>query len=976
MILDYEYNKYKREMSISYVDERGHKKVIRRNVSRFKSYKYDENGTLPTWNGKKCSTIWKDGSQFNERTYKFDVKTYIRELSKTDFDLINGTTFPKLYTFDIEVEISKDGSFPEPTEGRMPITTISITNPDFDTIVLGTRDVFDEERIRKKFDEYLENSQYFKSLKVKKKPTFRYIKFDSEEGMLRYFFSNIVAKVPILCGWNSLLFDWMYIVNRVRNHFPNLALSPCSCTGQLVHKSITDLRDNKYIIPVPAHTVILDMMQVIRDEDYVVMPIKESYGLDYIAHESIGINKIEYSGTLQDLYERDYDEYVFYNSIDSVIVQLLDHRFRTMDHIYMYALYCLEKIDKCFSKIATTEALVFQSFYDRGLKIVYEDRDDIERGKLQGAYVKKPIAGLHSWICCNDFASLYPSTIRTCNLSFENYMCNCWDEEKLDTYRNNPEYITVGPNVYKNEGTATQPKMGDFVCDCVDREGLQQYSDTSKYFCSVNGSVYLNDRDYTFRQIQATLKANRDASKYLSKKLEATVYHDMMHILEGRECEDNTYSEDVVNACKKIGLVAENSGDLKKLSETELNDYAHELHKEIVYYSCHEQAMKLLMNSMYGGSSHVSFYWFNMCLANDITGESRNLIHMMEHHIPKFWSENWLKLTHLHKALDIEIDEAAAQRALESSPLITEAIDKHAYHGHSYVVPVYGDTDSIYLSYKWLLDSIKGVDKMSIERKRSILAYLNTEFMDQHNEEFIREYYNTRGGKSTHKFELETIALSGVWLNVKKRYGQILVWKDGNEYDVDDLPLKIKGLEVVKSSFPSKSRSILKHLIKFLLEHADDRYINQKINIEAQKCKQEFYSAPIDEISGAVKINNYDKYVLDDTGAKVKWKPVRSIPWNVRALAQYNQIRQYRNLPGEPIYGGKCSWYITTNSNKENTDYFAFTSHNWPSWAEKYANINKPMMFAQTVLDPINRILTTISLNELHEDGSLQIDLF
>ena len=200
MILDYEYNKYKREMSISYVDERGHKKVIRRNVSRFKSYKYDENGTLPTWNGKKCSTIWKDGSQFNERTYKFDVKTYIRELSKTDFDLINGTTFPKLYTFDIEVEISKDGSFPEPTEGRMPITTISITNPDFDTIVLGTRDVFDEERIRKKFDEYLENSQYFKSLKVKKKPTFRYIKFDSEEGMLRYFFSNIVAKIHILCG--------------------------------------------------------------------------------------------------------------------------------------------------------------------------------------------------------------------------------------------------------------------------------------------------------------------------------------------------------------------------------------------------------------------------------------------------------------------------------------------------------------------------------------------------------------------------------------------------------------------------------------------------------------------------------------------------------------------------------------------------------------------------------------------------------
>ena len=28
-----------------------------------------------------------------------------------------------------------------------------------------------------------------------------------------------------------------------------------------------------------------------------------------------------------------------------------------------------------------------------------------------------------------------------------------------------------------------------------------------------------------------------------------------------------------------------------------------------------------------GGSSHQAFFWFNMDLANDITGEARNLIH-------------------------------------------------------------------------------------------------------------------------------------------------------------------------------------------------------------------------------------------------------------------------------------------------------------------------------------------------------------
>ena len=970
MILDYDYSYKRREMSISYVDERGYKKLIKRNVDRFKTYRYDDNGDLDAWNGRKCVTAWTN------KPSKFDIKTWIRELNKRDQDLIMGRVFPRVYTFDIETMIAPDNSFPEPSEAKMPISTISLVSPEMNTIVLGTRELSEEEQqnISDRFDEYLDNTEFFHELDLKEKPKFKYVRFETEEMMLRYFICNIVSKVPILSGWNCIFFDWYYITTRIKKFYPDLSISLCSCNRSISMKRYTDVRGNDILLPIPTHTLILDMMNVIKDEDYVVLPIKESYSLDYIAHESMNINKIEYDGTLQDLYDKDYPTYVYYNAIDSILVQLINHRFRTLDHIYMYSLYCMEKIDRCFSKIATTEALIFQNFYDRGLKIVYEERDNIVRGKLQGAYVKKPIAGIHSYICCNDFASLYPSTIRTCNLSFENYVGAFWKEDELDKYRYDSHFIVVGPMVYMNDGNAKQPSMGKLLHTFIDYEALKAYQDNTKYFVSVNGCVYKNDKDYTFRQIQTKLKANRDDSKYLSKRLDATVMRALQHKVENKRVDYEEYSSDIIDVCKKIGLDVRSSDDIFKLDDVRV--FIIRLRFEITYYSCHEQAMKLLMNSMYGGSSHVAFYWFNNNLANDITGESRNLIHKMEHHIPEFWRENWLKMKDLHKELGIEIDEEQAHKALVESPLITEQMDPDAYHDHSYVYVAYGDTDSLYLCYNQLLKTIKGVENMSIERKRDILAYINTQFMDEHNRQYIEEYYKTRGGESTHNFELETIALSGVWLNVKKRYGQILLWKDGLKYDTDQLPLKIKGLEVVKSSFPSMSRKILKHLITFLLQHADDKYLNQLMNIEVQKYKQMFFDAPIDEVSGSVKINNYNKYVWSTDKEHIVWRPTNSIPWNVRALANYNHLREYYKLPGEPIYGGKCSWYITTNSKRNNTDYFAFTSRAWPAWAKKYADINRVAMFDQTVLDPINRIMTTIGLNRLNVDGCMQIELF
>lgn len=689
MILDYAYNNYSRKLDISYIEDNGAKQILSFNVNRFKSFYSTPTGKYTNWDGSKCDIRWV------EKPSKFEIKTFLTELDDKYKSLLNKRTYPKLYTFDIETLADANGEFAQAEVANCPISTISVCSPELNTIVLGTLQLSpsEEKVLTENFTKYMENTAFFKTLGMKM-PYVKYVWFRTEEEMLKYFLSNIVAKVPILSGWNIIKYDWNYITNRIKNYFPNLSIKLASCNRRTVPKSYKDRFGNKLTLPIPEHTLLLDMMEVIESEDKTVLPMKESMSLDYIASASMGIHKIEYSGSLDDLYRNDYGKYVFYNSIDSVLVQLINYKFKTLDHIYLYALYCNEKISSCFSKIALTEALVYNDFYAQGYKIVYEERPDVHRSSLIGAYVKKPVPGIHQFVCCNDFASLYPSTIRTCNLSFENYIGAFWDEESLQPYRDNrAKYVVIGPNVFRNEGSADKPQTGRQIGTFLDEKSLAKYrADNHKYFVSVNGVVYKNDKDYSFRRIQAQLKAARDHDKYLGKSLDASAMYDVGRIERNESVKKGDYHQDVIEKLHEMGYDIKNGNDIMKFSPDELKDFKRVLQNEIVYLDTNQLAMKLLMNSMYGGASHISFYWYNMNVANDITGESRNLIHMMEHHIPDYIAKNWMTMTDVHKELGIEVDQEKAKQVLKDAYYVPENIDPDTYNHPSFVLPVYGDS--------------------------------------------------------------------------------------------------------------------------------------------------------------------------------------------------------------------------------------------------------------------------------------------
>jgi hypothetical protein len=290
-----------------------------------------------------------------------------------------------------------------------------------------------------------------------------------------------------------------------------------------------------------------------------------------------------------------------------------------------------------------------------------------------------------------------------------------------------------------------------------------------------------------------------------------------------------------------------------------------------------------------------------------------------------------------------------------------------------------GDTDSAYLCYNNLIQTIEGVEKWSIEQIRDFLVRLNTEFLDAHNREFMNEYYKGRHAKSVQNFELETLNYQEVRLDTKKRYAQLLLWKDGKAFDTDNLPLKVKGLEMIKSSVPKAAREGLKRMVRYLLEEEDEQFMTQKLNIKMQEEKKKFFEAPLEDICASIGVNGYTKYIANDSdpsGLKVNPK----CPPGPRALGTYNWLRQKYNLPGEPMYGGskfKIYMYRPLGASpKSDVQYFAFQRGKYPKWADQYAPVSRDEMFRQYMIDPFNRILEAIGYQTLNPDGSIEMSLF
>lgn len=409
MLVDTQFLTNSKKLVVSYVDKSGQIKLKYYQMDNPLKYVTcddtdpDKHPTFKYWNGSNVKQI--------EVNYpdRYSIYEFLDNLPEKEKEEIFEYNVPKMYFVDIETEII-DG-FPDAETAPTRVTAISVVYDD-KIILMGLKDMPEDmqERICKNTNEYFK--KYNANYKLK------YSKFEEEFDMLYHFFNNMVPKMPLITGWNFLNYDWTYLINRSRKlskwiNGREIKIDPSVSSFT---KRLNKIWSTNY--EMPAHRMVFDYMQLYEVCDTSIK-VKESSSLDFVSNKLVGVDKIKYSGSLQKLYEDDFETFMYYNAVDSVLVQKI-HDARNYISI-IFAISALARIritdvisqmNNALGSLAITEGVLRNRFRTMENMVLFKDENMIrgDESGIAGGWVKDPIVGMNKWVVTYDFSSLYPRT--------------------------------------------------------------------------------------------------------------------------------------------------------------------------------------------------------------------------------------------------------------------------------------------------------------------------------------------------------------------------------------------------------------------------------------------------------------------------------------------------------------------------------------------------------------------------------------
>lgn len=394
---------------ISYVNKEGEISYMNLTIPTNQQYAYVESSykssatpNTRSWNGK---FVKKVPSQF---LTKFRIQELFMDAGDSVLPLFENN-MPNLYSCDIEVDVTDDG-FSEPRDAMNRVNTIAWSRYP-NVTVFGLKPLSEQQiqEIQKELDHHL--------APINRKYEFLYKTYDNEANMLYDFLYNYARHAPLITGWNFWGYDWQYLYNRCRNL--NIDISWMSPTKQWYKHKIME-RGKRIEIMLPQHKLIVDYMSIYKKWDRTI-DIKENDTLDFTAEAALGVSKVKYPGNLKELYANDFDKYVFYNAIDTILVEEIHNKLKTMGTFLGLSNITRVEAMHSFSPIAMLEATLARHAYRR--KWVFpKNKKDNRRQDYEGAFVFDPKSDLYEWVGSFDFASLYPSIMRQFNISIENFV--------------------------------------------------------------------------------------------------------------------------------------------------------------------------------------------------------------------------------------------------------------------------------------------------------------------------------------------------------------------------------------------------------------------------------------------------------------------------------------------------------------------------------------------------------------------------
>ena len=382
----------------------------------------------------------------------------------------------------------------------------------------------------------------------------------TEEELLAKFLELFREIDPdIIVGWNSDYFDVPYLYYRM-----------CNVLGEDFARHLSPIG---YVRETPWFKDQYVQICGVESLDYMRLHKKYSWAdepsmrLDAIGEKYVGMNKIEYEGNLDDLFNSDINKFIKYNFVDVEILKLLDEKLDYLALTKNLAHKGKHNYSEVYANTKTQDGAISAYLLSQDIVPPAKDRNPIFKKGYAGGYLFCPKAGIYNYVFDEDLTSLYPSIIMTINIGKETMVGRIIDADDrnnrlgLNDLKRMPQDDEL--IIENNKRIRTKVNVGRLIA-------MVEQNDLS---ISANGVLFNTERESVLSTI-------------LKKWFDERVLYK--------------------NEMKK----AFQSGD-KELGAS---------------YHMKQYTMKILLNSLYGATALGSFRYGNVVLSEAITLSGQRII--------------------------------------------------------------------------------------------------------------------------------------------------------------------------------------------------------------------------------------------------------------------------------------------------------------------------------------------------------------
>lgn len=865
---------------------------------QFQVYPADYTFYFDDPNGKHTTIYGTPVSKFStksKKAFQSEMRYHHGSLWESDIQPVqrcletfySGALAPDLNVafFDIEVDFNPETGFADPSDPFNAITAISVYlqwTGDMITLAKPPKGMSMDiaNQIASKFDN-----------------TFMF----EHEGELLSTFLDLIEDVDILSGWNSEGYDIPYTVNRVMKILNKSDTRKFCLWDQYPKKRMFErygAEQETYDLKGRIH---MDYMQLYRKYTYHEM---HSYSLDAIGEHEVKEKKIEYEGTLDQLYNNDFEKFIAYNRQDTLLIHKIDSKLDFISLANNIAHENTSLLPKTMGAVAVTEQGIINETHKLGFIVPNKTRHSDDETGAAGAYVAYPKKGVHKWIGSIDINSLYPSAIRALNMAPETIVGQL---RQTDTFKMIEDHLD-GERLIKGKKNTFATAWEGHFSSVEYRYVMDRRTDVD---VTIDWDPFwlrtANCKEATFAHVQGS-----------STEMSGNEAWQM--IFEGENPWMISANGTIFTYEKKgiiPGLLEKWYADRKVMQKTkgQFLELSHNIKlpagfEDIMVTGGVEPMRELDFDKMYAHIKGVEVHElekllnrYNISIVDGYIVPDKKDIKLAISFWDKLQLVRKISLNSLYGALLNPHCRFFDHRIGQSTTLIGRTIAKHmdsfvnecitGVYDYTGDAVIYGDTDSVYFSAWPMVKEDVEAGNMTWDVNTA------TELYDAISDEcnvsfpgFMQKAFHcpTELGKIIQGGR-EITASTALFIT-KKRYAALVVDLEGERKDVDGEAgyLKAMGLDLKRSDTPVVVQDFLKDILMDLLTDVEKDDIFEKI----RDFKNWFHKLPSWEKGSPKRANNTTMYKAAIDAERSSGVKAR-VPGHVRASINYNLLRRINN---------------------------------------------------------------------------------